>query len=313
MHIQDERLQQVISFCKEYGDDKTTQQFGINYESLGRYKREYKVRFGDADATLLNTTAPKIGVLDIETLPLIVYSWSLGKQHINHTQVIKDWCISTWAFKWLNDNEVYSGALTPKEALKRDDSRIIKEIWGFIEDSNVIIAHNGDYFDIPRLNTRFLLNGLKPPLSYQTIDTLKVARKKFSFTSNKLDYISRLLGLEGKIKTEFELWRMVDVGDQEAIDRMAEYNKRDVTLLEEVYHVLGAWMPSHPNIGLFMEDNITMCPHCTSLDLTWKGQYTTLVGVYSTARCNHCGFISRSRHNELTKVKREQLNVSIAR
>ena len=37
-----------------------------------------------------------------------------------------------------------------------------------------------------------------PPMPYKTIDTLKVARKEFAFSSNKQDYITKFLGLEEK-------------------------------------------------------------------------------------------------------------------
>lgn len=313
MHILNERLQEVISYLLVNGEENTVKEFGLTHETLGRYKREYKIRINGDEEKLPPTPAPKVLVLDIETLPLVCYSWSLGKVHLNSEQVIRDWCVASWSAKWLNDKDVYGGALTPAEALERRDKRIMEDVWKFVEDCDVIIAHNGDNFDIVRLNTRFILNGLKPPLSYQSIDTLKLARRKFAFTSNKLDYISKLLSLEGKIKTEFELWRRVDVGDQQAIDRMLEYNKRDVTLLEEVYHVLGAWMPSHPNFGMMIDDNVSMCPHCMSMDLDWVGTYRTLVGEYATCRCNVCGFIGRSRITSLSKKKRESLITSIAR
>ena len=313
MLLNDNRLSEIISFFSKYGDDKTAQQFGISHETLNRYKREHRIRNGATEATLPNFTSPKILVLDIETCPIIASVWGLWKQDIQPDRIIQDWCVLTWAAKWLNDNEIYSGKITPKEVVNRDDKRIMKDVWAFMEDADVIIAHNGERFDIPRLNTRFILNGLTPPLSYQVIDTLKLARRKFSFTSNKLDYLGTVLGLGGKIKTEFDLWKRCVAGDQEALDLMSEYNERDITLLEEVYLKIGSWMPSHPNLGVYVDDNHTLCPMCTSSDVSWKGYYTTLVGQYKTFRCNHCGFIGRSRTNALTKEKRESLGVSTAR
>jgi len=308
-----DRLQDVISYYNQHGDDRTVQQFGITHETLGRYKREHKTRFGLVDGVKVNFVSPKILVLDIETAPMTAFVFGTYKQNINPEQIIQDWCVLTWSVKWLNDNEIYSGAVTPQEAKERNDKRIIKDIWNFIEDADILIAHNGIEFDIPRLNTRFLLNGLQPPLSYQSIDTLKLARKKFSFSYNKLDYIGQILGLGGKIKTEFNLWKQVVSGSQEDIDKMVLYNRRDVTLLEEVYLKIGAWMPSHPNLAVYVDDNHTMCPKCMCTDIQWKGFYTTLVGQYSTFRCNNCGYIGRSRHNALSKDKRENLGTSIAK
>ena len=313
MHLNDVRLKEIVLFYNDNGAERTVQKFGISHESLHRYKREYKIRYGEGGTGLKEFTSPKVLVVDIETCPIIASVWGLWKQDIQPDRIIHDWCVLTWSAKWLNDNEIYYGKITPAEVARRDDKRIIKEIWAFIEDADVLIAHNGEKFDFPRLNTRFILNGLNPPLSYQVIDTLKLARRKFSFTSNKLDYIGQILGLGGKIKTEFDLWKRAVAGEQEAIDLMCTYNQRDVTLLEEVYLKIGRWMPSHPNLGVYVDDNHTMCPACTSTDVVWKGYYTTLCGRYSTYRCNHCGFIGRSRHNILTKEKRESLGVSIAR
>lgn len=311
MQLLDGRLHQIINFCNEHGDNKTAQHFGINHETLGRYKREHRIRNGSTEPQA--TISPRVLILDVETAPIQCFVWSTWKQNINSEQIIRDWSILTWSVKWLNDNEVFYGAVTPDEAIKGQDKRIMKELWAFVEEADVIVAHNGINFDFKRMNTRFILNDIKPPLSYQVIDTLQLSKKKFAFTYNKLDFIASILGFGEKLKTNFDLWKLVVRGEQDAIDEMVAYNKRDVTLLEEVYHVLGVWMPSHPNLGLNIEDNHTMCPFCTSEDLTWKGYYATLVGKYSTARCNHCGFISRSRHNELSKGKRELLNVSIAR
>lgn len=313
MDIQSNRLSEVIVFYNANGSDRTVQTFGISHETLGRYKREYKIRFGGLDGVAEEFASPKILVIDIETLPIKSYHWGLWKQNISPSQIIADWCMATWSAKWLNDNEIFGGQITPKEALARDDKRISKEIWAFLEEADVVIAHNGDSFDIPRLNTRFILNGINPPMTYQSIDTLKLVRKKFSFSSNKLDYIGTILGLGNKIKTDFDLWRGVDQGDQASIDKMAEYNKRDVTLLEEVYLKVGHWMPSHPNLGIYVNDNQSLCPHCTSADLHWKGFYTTLVSQYSTFRCGHCGFIGRSRVGALSKEKRQSLVTSGAR
>ncbi len=313
MRLANEKLHEVIFFWNQFGDERTVQQFGIGHETLGRYKREYRIRFGSLGNDKAEFVSPKILVFDIETAPLEVYSWSLGKQHVNMEQIIKDWFIICWSAKWLNDNEVFCGAVTPAEALRRDDRRIIKDIWNFIEEADILISHNGENFDVPRLNTRFLLHGMNPPLSYQSIDTLKLARKKFAFTSNKLDYISRTLGLSGKIKVELDLWKEVVRGNPEAIEQMSIYNQRDVTLLEEVYLKLGSWMPSHPNLGVYIDDNHPMCPKCMSEDITWKGFYTTLVGRYSSFRCNQCGYIGRSRFNSLSSDKMKGLATSTAR
>ena len=40
-----------------------------------------------------------------------------------------------------------------------------------IDKADIVIAHNGDKFDLRKLNTRFLFHELGTPSSYQSIDT----------------------------------------------------------------------------------------------------------------------------------------------
>jgi DNA polymerase elongation subunit (family B) len=316
MQLKDERLNEIIACYIKHGEMMVSQRYNLGIESLNRYIREYKIRNGNLpnEAESPNITLPKVLVLDIETAPLLGFVWSLWKQNVALNQIAQDWFILTWSAKWLMDAEVFCGKITPEEVKVQDDSRIVKDIYSFINAADVVIAHNGDNFDLAKLNARFLIQGLDPPLPYQSIDTLKIAKKKFAFTSNKLDYIAGALGLGHKLDTGgFELWKSVLQGDQEAIDKMAIYNQRDVTLLEEVYLKMRPWAPSHPNMGLYMETTKSVCAACGSTNLRSEGKYSTMVGSYSTYRCLDCGGISRARVSVLDKEKRNSLIVSVAR
>ena len=252
-------------------------------------------------------------IFDIETSPMKVFSWGLGKKFLTHDQIIQDWFIISWSAKWLFDNKVAHGCLTPDEARRCDDKRIIKELWNFLDDADIIIAHNAKKFDIKRSNTRFILNGMIPPSPYEVIDTLTVARSTFSFSSNRLDYLGELVRNKGKIETNFDLWKECLKGNQVALDHMVGYNIEDVELLEEVYLFLRPWIKSHHNLGLYVESEDSLCPTCGSDKLQWGGFYTTKVGRYSTARCPGCGAICRHRITALSRDKRKELVTSIAR
>jgi hypothetical protein len=219
----------------------------------------------------------------------------------------------TWSAKWLFGKETFSGALTPKEVAKEDDSRIVKDLWNLFDEADVLIAHNGDGFDLPNMNTRFLVNGLTPPSPSQRIDTLKVARKEFGFTHNALDALAGVLGLKGKLSTDFNLWKACKNGDADALKRMEEYNVQDVNLLEEVYLELRPWIKNHPSAALFLESEEPVCPACGHKHLTQKGTYRTQVSVFDTYQCDSCGGYSRSRVNKTPKNIRQNLLVSLAR
>lgn len=258
----------------------------------------------------------KILIFDLETAPLESYIWGLWNQNIGHNldMLKSDWFILTWSAKWLFEDKVFSEKLTGQEALDQDDSRIVRSLWKIMDEADIIIAHNALKFDVKKMNSRFMLNGLRPPSNYEVIDTLVHARKKFSMSSNKLDYLAKLLGVGGKVEHEgFNLWKKCKQGNEEALATMSEYNDGDVTLLEEVYLKLRPWIKPHPNIGLHVEDDIQVCPSCGSDDLKWGGVYRTYVNEYPTCTCNSCGAESRSRKAITTESRKTNLLISIPR
>lgn len=313
--VQDNQLKKVISHYVKHGLISASQSYGISTETVNRYLREYRVRFGDDPISDVEEfQSPNILVFDIETMPLLGYIWGIWDQNVGLNQIESEWFMATYSAKWLNEDEVFSDRLTHDEMMAQNDKRLVEGLWKFLEAADVVVAHNGDRFDIKRSNTRFLKHGINPPLPYQSIDTLKVAKRNFNVTSNKLDYLGEFLGVGRKIDTGgFELWRRCMQGDSEALKEMEKYNVQDVVLLEKVYHKLKPYIKSHPNWGLFIDGNDSVCPTCGSKDLEWSGSYTTSVGKYSTCRCKNCGSIARSRDTQLSKNKRKNLIVSIAR
>ena len=239
----------------------------------------------------------RVLILDIETAPLRSYTWGLWKQNISVSQIIYDWFMLTWSAKWLFENKVFSDRLTSKEALAQDDKRISKTIWELLDEADIVIAHNANQFDIKRLNTRFLINGLDSPMPYQTIDTLEHAKKRFKISSNRLDYINKILGLGRKIDTGgFELWDNCVQGDTKALKKMETYNKEDVKILEETYLRIRSWIKPHPNIGLFVVDDIEACPSCGGDSITFSNKpYATTANLYDLFRCDDCGSVGRSK------------------
>lgn len=300
---------ELLDYIQANGHKKTREDYGYKPQTLKRRLREIRYHYGLSPR---KDELPKVLVFDIETTPIRAFTWGLWKQNINHIQIINDWFVLSWSAKWLFDDKMMSDVLTPKEAVQGNDRRIIKGVWNLLNEADVVIAHNGDKFDLKRLNTRFILHGMNPPLPYQSIDTLKVARKHFSFTSNRLDYLGQLVNNKGKLSTDFALWKNCIEGDKESLEYMVKYNREDVVLLEEVYMFLRSWIKGHPNMGLYVEAVDERCPNCGSDNLDWGGFYVTPANKYQTFRCE-CGAIGRSRHTSLSKEKRKELTVSIAR
>ena len=141
---------------------------------------------------------------DIETSPNIGLFWEAGyKKNIDYSNIIQERAIICICYKWEDEKEVYSLQWDSKQ---NDKTMLTK----FIEVANLateMVGHNGDKFDLAWIRTRCLFHHIPMFPKYLTIDTLKVARQKFRFNSNRLNYIADFLGLGQKIKTEYSLWK----------------------------------------------------------------------------------------------------------
>ncbi len=141
---------------------------------------------------------------DIEVSPNIGFFWTSGyKLNITTESIIKERAIICICYKWEDDKEVYALQWDSKQC----DKRMLQKFIEVANTASEIIGHNGDKFDMAWVRTRCLLHGITMFPSYTTIDTLKVARSKFRFNSNKLNYIADYLGIGTKIKTEYSLWK----------------------------------------------------------------------------------------------------------
>lgn len=215
--------------------------------------------------------------------------------------VDEHWFMLSWAGKWLGEKKVFGEVLDPTSAKERCDKPLLESLWDVMNEADVIVAHNGAKFDVPKINTRFLAAGMGPPSPFKVVDTLRAARSKFSFTSNRLNDIGEFLGLGGKVDTGgWELWQGCLAGDQKALDKMFKYNKRDITLLEDIYNALLPWITNHPSHGTTSSVG-RVCPRCSSTKLQKRGVYTTNVSTYQRLFCTDCGSWSRERSADKNK------------
>ena len=230
----------------------------------------------------------KVLLFDIETAPNLGYTWT--KYETNVIEFVKERYMLCFSVKWLNEKQTKVFALPDFKTYakdKTDDKELVQKLWEYIDEADVVVAHNGNRFDIPIMNSRFLVNGLTPPSTYKQVDTLKVARQKFSFNSNKLNDIGEFLGLGKKVDTGgFSLWKGCMEGDPKCWNKMKKYNKVDVTLLEKVYKTLRAWMPTHPNIGILKGRHA--CTHCGSTKTQNRGFSYAKYHKYQRFQCKSC-------------------------
>lgn len=253
-----------------------------------------------------NTPQPKILILDIETAPMKGYIFSLWKDNVNLDKLISDWYVICWSAKWLFSNEILGDVLTSEEAKLQDDRRVIIKLAELLNKADIIITHNGKKFDLLKINARMLVHNLPPVKPYQNIDTFEVSKRQFGFTSNKLNYLAQILGVDTKLETNFQLWADCVDGKPEALEYMYKYNNWDVECLEAVYLRLRPWIRNHPNLSLYYENDRPVCPNCGSTHLTQEGYYYTTVNKYEVFRCE-CGAISRVRTSAVNKESKDNI------
>ena len=235
----------------------------------------------------------KVLIFDIETLPIVAYTWQVWDANISTEMIIKDWCVLSWSAKWLHDDKIISDVLTKREALTRNDKRIVSDLWKLIEEADVVIAHNGKRFDIKKINTRMWKHGLPRPSSYKVIDTLNSVKSVFSLNHNSQNSIAKFLEIDEKLNTEFSLWRHCDQGNTEALNYMLAYNEQDVRMLEEIYLSMRDWIPNHPDLRIY-QGIIDGCPVCLSSSYQEIGIYVARKNHYAEFRCSDCGSVWHS-------------------
>lgn len=228
---------------------------------------------------------------DIEVTPMIVTSWSLFKPFLSYENVLQDWYMICAAWKWQGSNKINSvSLLNDKFRFKEDhtdDYYVIERLHEVLSKADAVVGHNSDKFDLKKFNTRAVYHGFTPIPSLIQIDTLKIAKKKFKFDSNRLDALGEYLGVGRKIKTEYKLWLDCLDGNMAAIRQMVTYNRQDVELLEAIYDILSPYDVAKLNQNLFHEG--VVCPHCGSHSWHREGHRYTRSGRYQQIQCNACG------------------------
>lgn len=246
----------------------------------------------------------KILYIDCETSLIHILAHCIGsKQNIGHHQIIADKKISVICYMVEGEKKVH--ALTWDES--RDDTKMLTDFVEVVKQYPIVVAQNGDNFDVKVIRGRCWLASATPLPDLTTLDTLKMSRQNFKLTSHRLDYMSKAVGSSGKIGTDFQLWVDVENGDKRALAQMVKYCKKDVLELREVFlsmlpycvklpHNLGKLFGKTPPYGAIQ------CGQCGSVDVRKDGFAHKGQGKFQRYSCNQCGFYGRDNKNLINKV-----------
>jgi len=238
----------------------------------------------------------KVLIWDVELSYMLAAVFSCKTEYISPKNIVKDQTVLCGAWKWLGDKKTHFVCVDPADV--DNDLEVTQTLRDIVSEADVIVHHNGDRFDVKKLNARVIYHGLEPIPQLKTVDTLKEVRKIASFSSNTLDFLGGRLVGDSKIATSYALWLDILTGDlytrTAALKAMVKYNKKDVTLLEDVYLRLRPYIKNHPNMNLFVDSDVEMCPNCGGKHLQRRGFYTTLKGKYQRLQCTDCGAWTKS-------------------
>ena len=235
---------------------------------------------------------PKIYLLDIETSPILGYTWGTWEQNV--LKVLEPFKIISCSWKELHSQETVVKGLCDYKGYKKnvvDDEKLVREIWDVLDKADICIAHHGDKFDFKKLFARFVFYGLGAPSYFKTIDTKKVASKYFAFDGNSLNALGQFFGEGKKHETGgFETWVRCMAGDAEAWNLMKEYNRQDVILLEKVYLRLRPFITNHPDLNIITGNGKSKltCGTCLSTNVQKRGFSLTRTGSKQRFQCRDC-------------------------
>lgn len=249
---------------------------------------------------------PKTLIFDIETSPNLVHVWRFWQENVGVNQILEDGDILSFAAKWVGKDEVHY-----YENRTRNDKRLVKQLIKLLNEADIVVAHNGKRFDMGWVRARAAIHGLTPPSPVKIIDTKIETKKSFFFPSYSLDYLTKVFGCSRKLTKRtypgHELWMACVVRNEDkAWEEMMAYNIQDVLALEELYLKVRPWI-KHPNVGVYTDEEVPVCPSCGGTHLQKRGFYYTDVSKFQRYSCMApgCGYWSRGKTNLLTKEKRE--------
>jgi predicted RNA-binding Zn-ribbon protein involved in translation (DUF1610 family) len=240
------------------------------------------------------SSKPRILLLDIETSPDLVWVWGVYEQ--NAIAVKEHWRMISFSAEWYHSKKNVTLGLddTDKGFQSGSDDNLCDELWGLLDEADIVVAHNGVRFDVRKINARFIANDMLPPSPYKVVDTKREASRVAMFSSNKLDWLCKQLDLGSKIPHEgFALWQSCMEDDPKAWKRMKKYNRHDIELLREIYDVLAPWS-RQPNANLWSKGIVCPSPTCGSKNLSRQGTVRMRTRSYQRFKCNDCGKWTRA-------------------
>lgn len=189
-------------------------------------------------------------------------------------------CIS---YKWAGTKKVHTISITDFPEFKNDptnDKRVVAEFLKVYKEADAVVAHYGEKFDRPMIQTKLLMHSRSIMPNTRLIDTWRIAKTKLKLNSNRLDTLISALDIPHK-KTPLSgpTWVRAMAGDRKAIKYVVEHCEADVRALDAVYEKLAP----------LMTETLPKFHGCKNPDYRHNGLRTCNNKVYERLMCVSCG------------------------
>ena len=167
----------------------------------------------------------KTGIFDIETSSLYA-----------NTGIILCAQIKTYGSKELKT--VRADKFKNWKTRKSDNREVVMAVMEALDDYDILVAHNGQYFDKAWLNSACLKYGLPPRLRFEKfVDPCQQARRHLRLARNSLSALLEYFDIpENKTPIRFNHWLTASLdSDRKAMGYIVEHCQRDVLVLEKAY------------------------------------------------------------------------------
>lgn len=243
----------------------------------------------------MNKKRPKTRVtyFDTERAPLLGWFWELGEQRIHYGQIVQHDFFTSCQWQY-DDGKVQEYSLLDNPNFDKDpmnDLVVVKKMREIMENTDVLVAHNGRRFDWPKFKAKMIYHRLKPVRKPHIFDTLTEARTS-SFVSNKLGNLAKLLKTIEKLDNPTDFGKLVfgSIKERRAeIKKSVKYGLGDIPALKEIFYVLHPYSENRINIKTLSEP--CSCPRCKSDNIGTRGESKLLSGMvrtqYICLSCKH--------------------------
>lgn len=243
--------------------------------------------------------APRILFLDIETSPIVAYTFTLFKANIGLDQIIERPRVICWSAMWSGSKKTMF-----KSEYVEGRADMLQTMRDLMDEADIVVGYNSQGFDVPWLNGEFAKEGIERPSPFQQVDLYRVNKKAFRLASGKLDFLAWHLLEERKVKhTGFRLWADcllpgVSPEKDKAWRLMKKYAIQDTKLLVPLFEAL---RPYITNINVALHGGaVVACTGCGSDNLEKRGFAYTQAGVFQRYLCRDCGSWSKDSKREST-------------